>query len=164
MDHLDQLDKLDIKILKILQEDGRANHSEIARKLDVGHTRVRDHVMRMEAAGIIEGYGVFINPMKLGFTIQCFVHVEVDQERDFNQLIQQLLEMDEIVEIINITGEYDVILRAWLRDTIHFRHFLYDKISLLPAHKRTISNIVLGREAKPLGLDCLESENGRIGD
>lgn len=149
MVHLDELDR---KILKLLQLDGRATHSEIARQLEVGHTRVRDHVLRMEEAGVIRGYRATINPIVLGFSIHCLVHVQVDQEEDFSDFMHQLLEMNEVVEVTNLTGEYDVIVRAWLKDTIHLRDFLYNKLSVLPAHNRTVSSIILDRKGKPLGI------------
>ena len=52
-----KLDKLDKQILNILQEDGRASHVNIARQLGVGHTRVRDRVLRLEQAGVLYAPG-----------------------------------------------------------------------------------------------------------
>ena len=147
-----QLDDLDLKILSLLQSDGRSAHSEIARKLNVGHTRVRDHVMRMEELGVITGYRVVVDPAILGFSIQCIIHVEVDQQQDYQLFVTQLLEMEEVVEITNITGEYDCIIRTWLTDTDHLRRFLYEKLNSLPAHKSTISNLVMDRVRRPLTL------------
>ncbi len=146
------LDDLDLKILSMLQKDGRAAHSEIARQLGVGHTRVRDHVMRMEEMGVIKGYRVIVDPAVLGFSIQCMIHVEVDQQQDYDQFVLQLLEMEEVVEITNITGEYDCIVRCWFVDTDHLRKFLYEKLSALPAHQSTISNLVLNRVRRPITL------------
>ncbi|MEM7336978.1 MAG: Lrp/AsnC family transcriptional regulator [Chloroflexota bacterium] len=146
------LDDLDLKILAMLQKDGRAAHSEIARQLGVGHTRVRDHVMRMEEMGVITGYRVVVDPSVLGFNIQCMIHVEVDQQEDYDEFVKQLLEMEEVVEITNITGEYDCIVRVWLTDTDHLRQFLYERLSKMPAHKSTISNLVLNRVRRPISL------------
>lgn len=147
-----QLDALDLKILALLQKDGRAAHSEIARQLEVGHTRVRDHVMRMEEMGVIKGYRVVVDPSVLGYNIQCMIHVEVDQQKDYERFVIQLLEMEEVVEITNITGEYDCIIRAWFIDTNHLRRFLYEKLCNLPAHQSTISNLVLDRVRRPITL------------
>ena len=60
-----ELDDLDKKILSILQEDGRASNVSVAREIGVGHTRVRDRILRMEEAGVIEQYRVVINPAVL---------------------------------------------------------------------------------------------------
>lgn len=153
-----ELDDLDLDILALLQKDGRAAHSEIARQLEVGHTRVRDHVMRMEDLGVIKGYRVVIDPVVLGYNIQCIIHVEVDQQKDYQEFALQLLEMEEVVEITNLTGQYDCIIRVWLTNTAHLRRFLYEKLSSLPAHKSTVSSIVMDRVRRPLQLPSNKKE------
>ena len=146
------LDELDGQILHILQQNGRASHTEIARQLGVGHTRVRDHIHRMEAVGVITGYCATIDPLALGYSIHAIIHVSVDQQQDFDEFAAQLLAMDEVVEIFNVTGEFDALVRIWVRDFRHLREFLYGKISELPAHQNTVSSMVLANQVKPLTL------------
>lgn len=147
-----ELDELDRKILAILQEDGRASHVNIARQLGVGHTRVRDRILKMEEAEVIAGYQVVLNPVKLGHDVECVVQLEVDQRLDFEQLAQQLLQIDEVVEVINLTGPVDAHVRVWAKDIAHLREILYNKLSVLPAHKSTSSAIVLKQWKKSLGV------------
>lgn len=147
-----ELDALDKQILIILQKDGRASHVNIARQLGVSHTRVRDRILRMEEAGVIEGYQVVINPVVLGHSAQCIVQMKVDQGMDFEELAGQLLQIDEVVEVTNLTGDVDAQVRVWARDIAHLRDILYNKLSTLPAHKSTSSTIVLKQWSKPLGL------------
>ena len=147
-----KLDELDRQILDILQEDGRASHVNIAKRLGVGHTRVRDRVLRMEEAGVIEGYQAIIDPAVLGQGVLCIVQLKTDQQLDFDKLVEQILGIDEVVEVTNVTGEVDAHIRIWARDVAHLRDILYNKLSILPAHKSTNSTIVLKRWRKPLGL------------
>lgn len=147
-----KLDDLDRKILEILQKDGRASHVNIARQLGVGHTRVRDRILRMEDAGVIAGYRAVINPAVLGQGVLCIVQLQTDQRMDFDKLVNEILAIDEVVEVVNVTGEVDAHIRIWARDVPHLREILYDKLSLLPAHRSTNSTIVLKRWTKPLGL------------
>jgi Lrp/AsnC family transcriptional regulator for asnA, asnC and gidA len=147
-----ELDKLDKKILKILQDDGRASNVSIAKRIGVGHTRVRDRIIRMEEAGVIESYHAHINPNALGSNILCIVQLRVNQGLEFSDLVEQLLEIDEVVEIANITGEFDAHIRIWARDVGHLRDILYNKLSQLPAHQSTSSTIVLKRWQKPLKI------------
>lgn len=147
-----KLDDLDRKILEILQNDGRASHVNIARQLGVGHTRVRDRILRMEEAGVIAGYRAVLNPAVLGQGVLCIVQLQTDQRMDFDKLINEILAIDEVVEVVNVTGEVDAHIRIWARDVPHLREILYDKLSLLPAHRSTNSTIVLKRWTKPLGL------------
>ncbi len=147
-----KLDELDKQILKLLQENGRYTHVEIARQLNIGHTRVRDHVLRMEEAGVIIGYRAIVDPLTLGYNIHCVIHVQMDQQEDYELFQQQLMAMDEVVEIINITGEFDMLVRIWTRDFRHLRDFLYNKISELPAHQKTVSSMILDHKIKSLNL------------
>jgi Lrp/AsnC family leucine-responsive transcriptional regulator len=147
-----ELDELDKQILTILQQDGRASHVSIAKQLHTSHTRVRDRVLRLEEVGIIEGYRAVINPTVLGQGILCVVQVEVDQSMDFNEFVEQLLHIDEVIEVMNMTGPFDAQVQIWARDVPHLRDILYDKISVLAAHKSTTSTIVLQRWEKPLGF------------
>jgi len=146
------LDTLDRQILEILQVDGRASHVNIAKQVGVGHTRVRDRIMRMEEAGGITGYRAVINPAVLGYVVHCVVQLETDQRQDFEAFVAQLLQMEEVVEVSNVTGRVDAYIRIWGRDTAHLREILYNKLSTLPAHKSTNSAIVLEQWHKPLGL------------
>jgi Lrp/AsnC family leucine-responsive transcriptional regulator len=147
-----KLDELDKQILDILQENGRASHVNIARQLGVGHTRVRDRILRMEEAGVIKGYQAIIDPAVLGQGVLCIIQLEVDQQLDFDELVEQILEIDEVVDVANVTGEVDAHIRVWARDVAHLRNILYNKLSVLPAHKSTNSTIVLKHWRKPLGL------------
>lgn len=147
-----KLDDLDRQILAILQKDGRATHVDIAKRLGVGHTRVRDRIIRMEGAGVIEGYRAVINPAVLGQGVLCIVELKTDQRLDFDKMVDEMLEIDEVVEVANVTGDVDAHIRIWARDIPHLRQILYDKLSILPAHRSTNSTIVLKRWTKPLGL------------
>lgn len=154
-----QLDDLDRQILQMLQQNGRASNVSIAKQLNVGHTRVRDRILRMEEAGVIEGYRVVLNPVSLGQGILCIVQLKVDQGYDFTQFVQQIMEWDEVVEVVNITGDFDAHVRVWARDVAHLREILYNKLSTLPAHKSTSSTLVLRRWEKPLGIGCIGLES-----
>ena len=146
------LDDLDKQILALLQKDGRMSHVQIARQLKVGHTRVRDRILRMEEAGVIAGYQAVINPLVLGYNIHCIIQIEVDQRKDFGAFVDAMMQMEEVVEVVNLTGEYDVTVRIWARDVTHLHDILYHKISELPAHLRTVSSMVLSHQQKHLGV------------
>jgi Lrp/AsnC family leucine-responsive transcriptional regulator len=107
----------------------------------------------MEEAGVIERYEAIINPAALERGILCIVQLQVNQAFDFNELVKQLLEFDEVVEIANVTGDFDAHIRVLTRDVTHLRDFLYNKLGQLPAHQSTNSSIVLNLWKKPLGIE-----------
>jgi len=144
---------LDRRILQILQEDGRVSHVNIAKQLGVRHTRVRDRILRMEQGGVIKGYQAIIDPATLGQGIFCIVLLKVNQQLDFDEMVEQILKIDEVIDVVNVTGEMDAHIRIWARDVDHLRDILYNKLSVLPAHQSTNSTIVLKHWHKPLGLE-----------
>jgi Lrp/AsnC family leucine-responsive transcriptional regulator len=150
-----ELDTLDKQILEILQVNGRATHVDIAQQLSVGNTLVRNRIAKMEEVGVISGYQAVINPAMLGIDVMCIVKFMTDQGQNFDDLVTELLQIDEVVEVSNVTGEVDAHIRIWAKDITDLRHILYDKLSALPAHKSTNSTIVLKRWTKPLGLSGL---------
>ena len=158
MNILFELDDLDKQILTVLQEDGRASNVSIAKRIGVGHTRIRDRIMRMEESGVIVGYRAVIDPMVLGQGVLCIVQLKVDQGLDFGEMVTELLQIDEVVEVSNVTGQFDAYIRIWARDVTHLRDILYNKLSQLPAHKSTDSTIVLKRWEKPLGVESIRQE------
>ena len=124
----------------------------IAKQLGVGHTRVRDRIIRMEQAGVIKGYQAEIDPAMLGQGVLCIVQLKARQELDFDEFIEQILQIEEVVDVANLTGDVDAHIRVWARDVPHLRDILYNKLSVLPAHQSTNSTIVLKHWQKPLGL------------
>jgi DNA-binding Lrp family transcriptional regulator len=148
-----KLDDLDRQILEILQENGRASHVNIAKQLGVGHTRVRDRILRMEEAGVIKGYRAVIDPAVLGYGIHCIVLYKADQQLDFDELAEKILEIDEVVDVANVTGDFDAHIQVWARDVPHLRDILYYKLSVLPGFINTNSSIVLKHWWKPWGFN-----------
>jgi Lrp/AsnC family leucine-responsive transcriptional regulator len=106
----------------------------------------------MEEAGVITGYQAVVDPLALGQGILCIVQLKVDQGLDFIELVNQLLQIGEVVEVSNVTGQFDAHIRIYARDVAHLRDILYNKLSELPAHKSTSSTIVLKQWRKPLGI------------
>ena len=96
----------------------------IAKQIGVGHTRVRDRVLRIEEAGVTTGYQAVINPTVLGHTIPCVVQLETDQRQAIDEFLQQQLQMEEVVEVANNTGQVDAYMRTWARDIAHLRDIL----------------------------------------
>ena len=73
--HLDELDRM---ILHILQENGRASYSEIARRLNVPESTVRLRVKKLVEKGVIRKFAALINPFKAGYSIVAFIAVDVE--------------------------------------------------------------------------------------
>jgi len=152
------LDNTDVKILQTLQTDVRIPLTQLSKHLGIPHGTVRDRIRKLEEAGVIECYATILNPVKLGFLLNCLVQVTVDQRIEINQVVEALLKIDEVTEIQILSGDVDASVRIWARDKEHLRQILYEKLTKVPGMLRTSTIMVLGTYTKPLPLQ----EKGQV--
>lgn len=110
-----KLDALDGRILDALSEDARLPVAELARRVGLSAPSVAERLRRLEEAGVIEGYGLRINPVAMGLTITAWLRIRPvpGQLHHVAKLIQ---DQPEIVQCDRITGEDCYIARALLAD------------------------------------------------
>ena len=142
-------DALDRQILELLQSDGRIKLSELGRRVRLSPAAVTERVRRLEAAGVISGYGAHVAPARLGYGIQAFIRVNPHGGYNLRHpRTLELMERPEITEVHHVVGEDCWILKVAVRDTVHLEEVL-DAVSALG---RTTTSIVLTSpvERKPL--------------
>ncbi len=108
------LDDLDWAILAELQADGRMAFSELGRRVALSAPAVTERVRRLEAAGVITGYRAIVAPTAVGFTMEAVVRVRDSTGR----LGKAVLEMDEVMEAMHVTGEDCWVVRLVVPDMI----------------------------------------------
>ena len=75
-----RIDGIDVKILKIIQDQGRIANSEIARQVDRAPSAVLERVRKLESGGYIKGFEAVLDPKALGFGVTAFTRVAVSEE------------------------------------------------------------------------------------
>lgn len=142
-------DALDRQILELLQTDGRIKLSELGRRVRLSPAAVTERVRRLEAAGVISGYGARVAPARLGYGIQAFIRVNPHGGYTLRHpRTLELIDRPEIVEVHHVVGEDCWILKVAVEDTVHLEEILEQTSAL----GRTTTSIVLSSpvRTKPL--------------
>lgn len=113
-----KLDDRDIKILSVLDREGRISKTELARRVSLSATPCWERLQRLEKAGIISAYRAEISLKKIAPHVEVFVMAELDNHRvDTMQNFERAAERyDEIVDCWALGGGYDYLLRIVCRD------------------------------------------------
>ena len=142
------LDNLDIQILSILMNDASIPYTEIAKKLIVSGGTIHVRMKKMEEMGIIRGSNLIINPQKVGFDITAFLGIYLEKGSQYNNAVEQLRQVKEVVELHYCTGTYSMFAKIVCHDTTHLRKVLNEDIQAVKGIQRTETIISLEESIK----------------
>lgn len=108
------LDFIDLKILEILQQDGRASHSAVAEAVGLSQPSVHERVKKLEQRGVIRGYAALVNPEALGLDVLAFVSVRLGDYKP-DDIASAVAEIPEVVEAHHIAGDECFIVKVRCR-------------------------------------------------
>jgi len=109
-----RIDRVDARILKLLEADGRMSVADLARDLGMSSPSVSERMRRLEEAGVIKKYTLEIDPAALGYSLQVYIRVR-PVAGQLQKVVSLLAEIPEIVECHRITGDDCFIAKACLR-------------------------------------------------
>lgn len=140
-----ELDKFDLAILRVLQQDARASLNEVSAQVGLSSTPCWNRIRRLEAEGVILGYTVRIDPAKIGLTDTVIVQVTLESHNDemLYKFGQALDEIPEILEAFLVSGTYDYYIRLVVRDTRDYERLLRERLYKIPGIRHSISSFVL---------------------
>ncbi|QBQ41741.1 Lrp/AsnC family transcriptional regulator [Sphingobacterium psychroaquaticum] len=144
MDTLNRLDDFDVRILKILERDGRIAFSAIATELEVSNTMVHQRVTRLLDQGLLLGVRPVLNEKALGYDWGAFTGITLEKDGDSQRVIEELKKIPEVTECYFITGNYTLYIKLVAKNHEHMRQVLYEKIDTIPGIAKTDSIIELG--------------------
>jgi len=140
-----ELDAIDIRILNLLQENGRLSIRELAKKVNLSPTPVHERLRRLESTGIIDHYAAVVDPGRIGHLIVFFVNVILKEHstRLGGEFIRKITSFPEVVEFYTIGGEHDFMIKVMVPDMASYRRFFVDQLGEVPNIARLQSVIVL---------------------
>ena len=126
------LDRVDRRLLALLQADGRLAVAELARRVHLSPTPCLERVRRLERDGFIRGYAADLDPARLGFGLIAFVEVQLDRTTPdvFNRFRDGVVGLDPVQECHMVAGGFDYLLKVRTADMGSYRRFLEDLAAL----------------------------------
>jgi Lrp/AsnC family leucine-responsive transcriptional regulator len=141
----DDLDKIDLRILRVLQLDGRISNQKLAEEVHLSPTAVLERVKRLTRDGYILGYEARLNPAKLGAQMLVFIEILLDRTvhdvmDNFRAAVQA---RPEILECHLVAGGFDYLLKTRVADMTAYREFIGTSIWTLPGVRETRTYAVM---------------------
>ena len=150
---MEQLDRIDRKLLKLLQEDGRIATVELADKIGLSPTATSERLKRLLREGYVTGFRAMLNPAKLGRELLVFIEVGLDKTTAdiFEKFAAAVRRAPEVLECHMVGGGFDYLVKTRVADMNAYRRFLGDVVLSLPGVKETRTYVVM-EEVKSDGL------------
>ena len=135
----------DLRILRVLQENGRIANVELAERVGLSPSPCLRRLRQLETSGAISAYVALLDRARLGFGVEAFVQVSLERHQDrYDRAFREaILAHHEIVACYVMTGEMDYLLRVLARDLEAYGRFTLDVLLKIPGVKDVRSSLAL---------------------
>ena len=156
----DLLDEINLKILAILSRDASKPFVEIARMLGMSDATVHMRVKRLMASGIIRSFTISTDSRMLGYSHLAFMGINIRQGCA-DEIVGYLSKQDEIMEVHEIHGRFDILLKIRATSLEEMRDIIVNKVRQLPqiseAELMTVLKTIKEEQSVPLAKDIADS-------
>ena len=141
----DRIDRIDLKILRVLQGNGRMSNIELSRLVNLSPAPCLARVRRLEKTGYINGYKAELNAELLGLSLLAYVEVTLDRTTPdvFERFKQAVRDVPEIEECHMVAGGFDYLIKVRSPDMDAYRKILGEKIATIPGILQTHTYVVM---------------------
>ena len=126
-----QLDALDEQILKLIANNARIPFLEVARTCNVSGAAIHQRIQKLTNLGILKGSQFIIDPEKVGYETCAYIGLYLKDPSSFEEVIEKLSLIPEIVECHYTTGKYDMFIKIYARNNHHLLSIIHDKLQPL---------------------------------
>ena len=164
------LDKIDRKILAILQADGRLSNLEVAERVSLSSSPCLRRIKRLEDLGVIRQYVALLDPSKIGLGLLAYVNVRLEKHSDTpmkggtggsrsprSDFAASVAQWPEVVACYAMTGEMDYLLRVHVENMDHFSRFMMETLLRHPAVLDVKSSFALHQIKETTSLPLTQS-------
>lgn len=134
----EKLDKIDLRILQILQENSKITNLDLSKKIGLSPAPTLERVKKLETSGLIQSYHAHVSALKLGLNVKTFVLVNLawQMEKALDNFIKKVEAIPEIIECYIITGEADILLKVVCKDIPTYEEMLFKTLSQIEEIER----------------------------
>ncbi|WP_124948928.1 Lrp/AsnC ligand binding domain-containing protein [Sulfuriferula thiophila] len=156
-----ELDKIDRKILAILQQDARISITDLAEQVGLSVTPCGERVKRMEKEHVILGYHARLDPHALQLSLLVFVEIKLSAKSGviFEKFKQEIIKLPSVLECHLVSGDFDYLVKARIPKMADYRKLLGDILLTLPGAQESRSYIVMEEVKETLNLPLNETQN-----
>ncbi len=152
-----KMDRVDLKILKILQRNSKITNLELSKQIGLSPAPTLERVKKLEQADIIESYHAVVKPQAIGLSVKTFVLVSLawQKENALNNFLEKIKKIDEITECYIITGEADFLIKIDCKDLPSYEQLLFKTLSQIEEIERlkTLMTLSTVKNSKILPYD-----------
>lgn len=125
------LDSLDKKILKLIAEDARMPFLEVARVCNVSGAAIHQRIQKLSNQGVLKGSKFNIDPERIGYETCAFIGINLKHPENFDEVVEKLKRIPEIVECHYTTGDYDMFMKIYAFNNHHLLNIIHDSLQPL---------------------------------
>ncbi|KYC41819.1 ArsR family transcriptional regulator [Scytonema hofmannii PCC 7110] len=131
---MSNLDRIDRKLLQLLQNNGRLSNKELATQVELAPSTCLERMRRLSQDGVIKGIHADVETQALGIGLQAIYFIELTKHRrEVVETFQaEVLQIPEVIAIYLIAGRYDFLVHVAVRDTQHLRDLALDTFTNRP--------------------------------
>jgi len=140
-----ELDRVDRKILDLLQRNGRISMTDLAQAVGLSPTPCVQRVRRLEREGVICGYHAHVSPRAMGKNLLVFLEIKLSAKSDdvFEKIKRELQRMPDVMECHLVSGDFDYLVKARIAEMGEYRKLLGDILQRMPASAECRSYVVM---------------------
>ncbi|WP_347554781.1 Lrp/AsnC ligand binding domain-containing protein [Robbsia sp. KACC 23696] len=152
------LDRIDRRILTLLQDDGRMAMKDLAEQVGLSITPCIERVKRMERDGVILGYFARVDPAQLGASLLVFVEITLDHKNGnmFEKFRREVMKVPEVLECHLVSGDFDYLIKARIGEMADYRKILGNVLLQLPGATQSKSYVVMEEVKETLTIPITE--------
>ena len=142
------MDPIDRRILELLQSDSTLTTKEIASRVNLSVSPTFERIKRLEKDGYITGYVALVDPYKVGngLIVLCNIRLKQHSKQMSDEFVEAMKKIDEVTEVYNTSGDYDYLMKLYVRDIHHYQDFVLNQLGQITSIGQVHSVFVIGQE------------------